>query len=149
MCWILAVTSPPTPRCPEWGQQAVEIPRSSKTYQNFHVCSQANRADLNMEYCFKLFSVFCGSHSTLGQRTRKRMAQQPAMNTHLEGGTPLQVTAKTPVGSGTAARVLVSNTMPGVSSSMVIGTILKVMGHSSKSHWIHYDVKIGKKFNPL
>lgn len=71
------------------------------------------------------------------------------MNTHLEGGTPLQVTAKTPVGSGTAARVLVGNTMAGVSSSMVIGTILKVMGHSSKSHWIHYDVTIGKNFNPL
>ena len=70
----------------------------------------------------------------LRQRTRKRKVQQPAMDTYLEGGTPLQVTATTSIGSGTPATVLVGNTMPSVSSSMVTGIILKAMGHSSKSH---------------
>lgn len=52
----------------------------------------------------------------LRQRTRK--VQPPAPLTYLEGGTPLQVTTVTSVGSGIAATVLVGNTRPSVSSSV-------------------------------
>lgn len=70
----------------------------------------------------------------LRQRIRKRKVQQPAVDTYLEGGTVLQVTTITSIGSGTDAIVLIGNTMPSASSSMVTGIILKAMGHSFKSH---------------
>lgn len=70
----------------------------------------------------------------LSQRTRQTKVQQPAMDAYLKGGTPIQVTTITSTGSGTAATVLLGNTMPRVSSSMVTGIILKAIGYSSKPH---------------
>lgn len=69
----------------------------------------------------------------LRQRTRNRNVQQPATDTYLESGTPLQVTV-TSMGSGTSATVLVGNTTPRASSNMMTEIILKAIVHSFKSH---------------